>query len=254
MFHQIYSPIFIYIVPMALLKRTIGGLLYTSTRWRASKDCGLSYKATHAIMIRLRSLLTSSHEAKMSGTVEIDEAFIGKGSKVYNWSSISTRKQPIIGLVERETGKARLFLVEDRKLATIRKLVLDNVELGSTVYTDSWRGYNCLSEYYIHEVIDHSRREYVRGDVHTNTIENLWGRVKRNIRGAHIKISAKYVQEYINEACWKNNQKNKTSFELFNQILIRSFVSGSNLRQGKLKLLRVGKVSVVGSPCNLAAV
>lgn len=221
-----------------------------------TRQLSISYKSAHRAMILIRSTLGYEYSSKMKGIVEVDEAFIGKGSKTYNWSSISTHKQPIIGIFERDTKHARLFLVNDRKLATIRKLILDNVELGSTIYTDGWRGYNCLSEYYTHEKVEHSRKEYVRGAVHTNSIENLWRHMKRNIRGAHIKISDKYVQEYVNEACWKNNSKGKSQIQLFDEILVRTFSSAANKRiaQKKVKLLRGGKMSIVDPPSNLVAV
>lgn len=241
--------IFFIIFMLSAPKHSVSALQIT-------KQLSISYKTAHRIMLLIRSLLGSVHQSKMKGVIEVDEAFLGKGSKSYNWSSISTRKQPIIGIIERGTGKCRLFLVDDRKLSTIRKLILDNVEVGSIIYTDSWRGYNCLSEYYTHEIIDHSKREYVRGAVHTNTIENLWGRMKRNIRGAHIKISAKFVQQYIDEACWKNNSKGKSQIQLFDEILVRTFLPNANERiaKKKIKLLRGGKISVVDPPSDLIAV
>lgn len=189
----------------------------------ASARFGMTEKTAHRLMMIVRGLLHEHKEDKMSGVVEIDEAFLGKGSKLYNWSSISTRKQPIIGFVERKTKKVRLFLVKNRSAKTIQRLVFDNVAVGSTVYTDSWRGYTCLGEYYNHQSVDHSAREYVRDDVHTNTIENVWCHLKRNIRGAHIKISDKYVQHYINEACWRHNNKGVPTMKLFDKILKRSF-------------------------------
>ena len=113
-----------------------------------------------------------------------------------------------------------------------------------------------MTEYYTHQSVDHSKREYVRGNVHTNTIESLWGRLKRNIRGAHIKISAKYVQQYINEACWKHNSRGKTQIQLFDEILVRTLtpIRTNRVSQKKVKLLRGGKPPVIDSPSNLVAV
>lgn len=241
------SDIFYIIFRLSDPKRSISALAMT-------REIEISYKTAHRVMILIRSALGSVYQSKMKGVIEVDEAFIGKGSKFYNWSSISTRKQPIIGIVERDTKNARLFLVNDRKLSTIRKLVLDNVEVGSTVYTDSWRGYNCLSEYYTHETVNHTEREFVRGNVHTNNIESLWGRIKKNLRGVHIKISDKYVQEYMNEACWKNNSRGKSSIQLFDEILVRTFSDHRSLAQKKIKFIGRRKMSVVDPPCNLVAV
>lgn len=186
------------------------------------RDFGISYKSAHRLMMLLRSVLGQQTALKLKGTVEVDEAFFGKGSKMYNWSAISTRKQPIIGMLERETRKVRMFLVANRNSKTIHELIRNNVEEGSTVYTDSWRGYRNLSEYYKHDIVDHSNREYVRGEVHTNGIESVWSHMKRNIRGAHIKISDRYVHLYAMEACWRHNSRGKPPMQLFNDILLRT--------------------------------
>lgn len=180
-------------------------------------------------MMQVRKVLLDDGGQKMKGTVEVDEAFFGGGGKSYNWSSISTRKQPIIGMLERETKKVRLFLVEDRKVGTINKLIFENIELGSTVYTDSWRGYDDISDYYNHHTIDHSKREFVRGDVHTNGIESFWGGMKRNLRKAHIKITDAHVHLYANEAAWRHNSRGKEPIQLFNELLIRTMADKRNI-------------------------
>lgn len=177
----------------------------------------------HRLMMLIRECLLGGRVDKMKGIIEIDEAFLGKGNKSYNWSAISTRKQPIIGMIERDTKKCRLFLVPDRKADTLESLILNNVEPGSTIFTDSWKGYFGLSKYYTHEFVDHSKREFVRGNVHTNSIESIWRHMKRNIRGAHIKITERYVQQYINEACWRHNTRGESTMKLFSEILVRSF-------------------------------
>lgn len=219
------------------------------------RNVSVSYKTAHRILMTLRSILYDSMEGKFSGTVEVDEAFIGKGSKVYNWSAVCTRKQPIIGIVERESKRARLFLVDNRNAKTIEKLLLEHIEEGSTVYTDSWRGYAGLSEHYIHSSVDHSSGEYVRGNVHTNSIESVWGRFKRNIRRSHIKISAKYVQLYINEFCWKLNSPGKSQMQLFSELLERCFAPrDSAVTKSKVKLLHRRKVTGIDPPSDLMAV
>lgn len=188
-----------------------------------SKSIGISYKTAHKLMMAIRMVLYNNVDFKMKGVIEADEAFIGTGNTKYNWSGISTRKQPIIGLVERNTKQARLFLVPNRNSSTITKLIKNNVEDGSTIYTDSWRGYSKLNQYYNHEIINHNGREYVRGVVHTNTIENIWNHFKRGLRKTHIKITDKYVHLYLTEACWRYNSKGKLPMHLFNEVLIRTF-------------------------------
>lgn len=214
--HLPISLIFILIFVMATSKKN-------SSAVNISNIYGGSYKYIHLLMMRIRSVMVDDLNRKLKGHVEIDEMFVGKGSKVYNWSGMSTRKQPILGMIERDTKQAKVFLVNSRSKKTLRELILKNIEVDSTIYTDSWKGYEDLNIYYDHHMIDHTKREFVRGDIHTNTIENLWGGFKRNIRGAHIKISAKYVGLYMNELCWKNNHKNYTEMQKFDKLLKSTF-------------------------------
>lgn len=191
-----------------------------------ASQSGIAYKTAHRLSMLIRKVMFSRAKSKMAGIIEIDEAFIGGGSKWYNWSKISTRKQPIIGMIERGSGHIRIFLVENRSAATINKLIHDNIETGSTIYTDSWKGYAAIPKYYTHDSVDHSKREYVRGNVHTQNIESFWGTFKRNLRKTHIKISAKYVQLYVDEACWRRNNRGKSQMQLFDDALRRTFFSG----------------------------
>lgn len=185
----------------------------------------VTYKTAHKLMMLIRMTLFPKLDNKMKGIIEVDEAFLGKGSSFNNWGGICTKKQIIIGLRERETKQVRMYVVPNRSSKTIHKLIKDNVEFGSTIYTDSWRGYNGLSEKYIHETVDHSKKEFVRGDVHTNGIESAWSYLKRNIRKAHIKITDKYIQLYLNEAMWRHNSKDKSTMQLFSEILKSSSFS-----------------------------
>ena len=205
---------------------TLASKVTSTSNVRMARDLGLPRKSCHRTTMLIRKLLVRPFLAKMSGDIEIDEVFLGKGSKVWNWGAISTTKQPIIGILCRQTKEARLFLVQDRKASTINKLVTDNVLPGSTIYTDGWRGYIPLGKEYQHFSVDHSSREFVRGDAHTSNIDNLWGRIKRNLRKEHVKITEKYVQMYANEACFRHNSKGKKQMEVFDEILRLTFFSG----------------------------
>ncbi len=81
--------------------------------------------------------------------------------------------------------------------------------------TDEWCGYSGLSKLFSHEVIVHKNGEYVRGNVHTNTIEGFWSLFKRGIVGQYHQISVRYIQKYIDEFCFRyNNRKNPYIFDL----------------------------------------
>jgi transposase-like protein len=89
----------------------------------------------------------------------------------------------------------------------------------STVFTDEHVGYDGLErEGYSHKRIRHTAKVYVSGDVHTNTIEGFWSTVKRGIGGVYHNVSAKYLQTYLDEYCFRYNRRDQGNL-LFKRIL-----------------------------------
>ena len=73
--------------------------------------------------------------------------------------------------------------------------------------TDDHGGYRSMHEQYIHEVINHAV-EYVRGNIHTNSIENFWSLLKRTIKGTYVSVEPFHLDKYINEQTFRfNNRK-----------------------------------------------
>lgn len=213
----------------------------------------ISYKSAHRLLMLIRSLLCDFDDSKMSGEIEIDEAFFGSNTK-YDAIGITTRKKPVIGMKQREPRYVRLFLVNNRNARTINKLIEGNIEKGSLIYTDSWKGYDCIPSTYTHKSVDHSSGEYVRGKVHTNGIENFWRHFKRSLRGQNIKISDQYVQLYANEAAWRYNSISKSPIQLFNEILVRSMLCDSHHAKSLIKPFHRSQVPVVEAPLDFSAV
>ncbi len=94
------------------------------------------------------------------------------------------------------------------------------VKVGSKIYTDDWPGYMSLTERhgFEHEFINHSAKEYVRGDVHTNTIEALWSNVKRGIKGTCVWVSKKHLQTSLREFEYRHNLR-QTHYLMFDCLL-----------------------------------
>ena len=86
---------------------------------------------------------------------------------------------------------------------------------GATVSTDEWGGYNKVSEKFTHLIVTHGSGQYVDGVAHTNTLEGFWSLFKRGIIGQYHQISAKYLDKYVDEFCFRyNNRKNDRLWEL----------------------------------------
>lgn len=208
------SQLFFIIYQNSLNRKNISSVQY-------SYNIGVSQKTAWSILNKIRYSYYQD-EKKLSGIIEVDEAFVSKlprGTHPTNWGGISTRKAPIFGLIERG-GRVICLEIPNRKRDTIIEIIEKYVEKGSTIYTDGYAGYKILDKIgYKHNFVEHSTREYVRGDVHTNSIEGFWSHFKKSIRNAHHSISNKHIQAYINEAVFKYNNRHLSQMEKFNLIL-----------------------------------
>jgi hypothetical protein len=102
------------------------------------------------------------------------------------------------------------------------KYITDNVKEGSRVNTDEWVGYKKLHELFDHRVVKHKNNEYVDGDVYTNTLEGFWGLFKRGIKGIYHVMSAKHIQQYVDEFVFRYNTRNSSEYNRFNMVLVKS--------------------------------
>jgi transposase-like protein len=124
-----------------------------------------------------------------------------------------------MGLVERD-GKVRAGPIDDVTTATLKPLVIGNVEPGTVVSTDEWDGYNELTkEGYRHGSVKHSAKEYVNGIHHTNTIEGHWSLLKRAIRGTHVSVSSKHLWKYVAEFSYRRNFRS-SHHAMFNRLVV----------------------------------
>ncbi len=183
------------------------------------RQLGVTYKTAWRMAKQIRSLMTQGKDP-LSGTVEMDETYIGGRSRGKRGRG-ADKKTAVVGIAQRQ-GSVRVQKVDNVKSVTLMPMLRENVKLGSAVMTDEFPVYNRVSkDGYLHEVIQHAVKEYVRGDVHTNTIEGFWSQVKRSISGTHHAVSPKYLQLYLNEFVWRYNQRNSPR-PMFDLLLARA--------------------------------
>lgn len=133
------------------------------------------------------------------GPVEIDETYIGfePGTKVTRGVK---NKMKILSLVDRNTGRARSFVVDNTKLATLLPIIKENVAKEAVVLTDESNTYYSLKDHFSqHEHVRHSIGEYVYGPIHTNTIEGFFSVFKRGMRGVYQHASKRHLHRYMAE-------------------------------------------------------
>jgi transposase-like protein len=160
---------------------------------------------------RIRSALQTP-AALLAGIVEIDETYIGPRKPRHKGTSKrgrGTSKQMVVGAVQRK-GAISMQTANKADRKTLRQFILENVaDEAGFIYTDDNPAYGNLSdENTKHETVNHSHGEYVRGDVHTNSIEGGWSLFKRCIVGAYHKISVKHLDSYLDEFEFRFNNRN----------------------------------------------
>lgn len=144
-------------------------------------------------------------------------------------------KTPVFGMVQRD-GKVRTKVIKSGngnnvKTEDVMPIIKENVEANSEVFTDQAIIYRDLYLDYLHATVNHSI-EYVRGNVHTNSIENFWSLLKRSIKGTYVSVSPVHLQRYCEEQVFRFNQREGTDKERF--ITLLQSVSGKRLTYAEL--------------------
>ncbi len=178
-----------------------------------SKELGITQKSSWFLLHRLREAC-DIEASPMSGVVEVDETYIG--GKRENMSNSKRKelagrgtvgKAAVLGMRERG-GDVQAEVVDDTTAETLQGKVRENVEAGSTVYTDESKAYWSLDQTYDHGTVKHSVREFVNEMAHTNGIESIWAVLKRGYNGIYHQMSRKHLTRYINEFVFRLNQGN----------------------------------------------
>jgi hypothetical protein len=202
---------------------------------------GVTQKTAWFMDHRIRLAMKTGSFLKMSGEVEADETFIGglaknmHEKKKKHVGTGGAGKTAVMGILRRKgdagTSKVRAHVVENVDGATLQAEVRGSVEPGATLYTDAWAAYRGLAGEYQHEVINHAV-EYVRGEVHTNGIENFWSLLKRTIKGTYVSVEPFHLGRYLDEQAFRFNERDDVDGNRFRKVV--SSVAGKRLTYAEL--------------------
>ena len=176
------------------------------------RDLDITQKSAWHVGHRIRSMWNMAQQ--VSSPVEVDETYIG-GKEANKHESQKFRagrgavgKEIVIGLKSRETRQVAAHVVPTASAGMIRHLVKKHCDPQSQIYTDQNPSYAGLQERgYQVESVNHSVKEYVRDQAHTNGIESFWAMLKRGYYGTYHKMSPKHLQRYINEFAGRHNAR-----------------------------------------------
>ena len=180
------------------------------------RETGVTYKTAWRMFRQIRTLFNENFQ-HLTGEVEVDETYVG-GARHGKRGRGAEGKTKVLGAVQRN-GKVVAKVVADVKRHTLVPFMANKVDRSATLYTDEFPSYDHMARLgYKHLRICHHAKEYVRGDVHTNTIEGFWSLVKRGIDGVYHSVSPQYLQSYINEYSFRYNHR-KSETPMFHLML-----------------------------------
>ena len=211
--------------------------------YEVARALGVTQKTAWFMLHRLRLATQTGTFEKFSGKVEADETFIGglarnmhrdkRGKKIRGTGG--SGKAIVMGMLERGTiakhSKVRATVVPSNSCAELQAKIWQHVELGSELYTDALKSYRGLQSEYVHQVVDHAV-EYVRGNVHTNTIENFWSLLKRGLKGTYVSVEPFHLFRYLDEQSFRYNTRKTNDADRF--AIALASVSGRRLTYRQL--------------------
>ena len=230
--------------PRALLP----GFRFTSTEWRlicdaffiygtitdVARTCSTAYATSQKAVLFLRTVMALDVPLLLSGICEADETYIGGAwkNKAIHIRRQGTRrgrgtsKQAIFGIACRELKMVRTWLVPNTRREHLFPIITEHVERESTIYTDGAPVYRALPSLgYHHDWVDHDASEYVRGDVHTQTIDGFWGYLKNRLaKTGGIQKERAYL--FVGEHQWRYNFRGLSHEERTERLLQRITFGG----------------------------
>src|SRR4051794_4271338 len=174
------------------------------------RTLGVTYKTAWFMAHRIREAMRPTDSGQLGGegkTVEADETYVGGKAKNRAYAKTLPSHEAVVSLVERG-GKVRSRHVADVTATTLKPIVVKTIAKDTHFRTDQSPVYTGIGTGFTsHETVNHSIKEYVRGDAHTNTIEGYFSIFKRGIYGTYHHVSAEHLKRYLCEFDFRYNER-----------------------------------------------
>lgn len=184
------------------------------------RDLGVTQKTAWHLAHRIRETWDDHHV--LNSPIEVDETYVGglEKNKHANKKQKEGRgpvgKQAIVGMKSRATNVVKASVVEPVSATTLQRFVMASTQQGSTVYSDQNPGYIGLKRKgYQHQSVNHTVKEFVHYQAHTNGVESFWALMKRGYHGTYHQMSAKHLPRYVKEFTGRHNAR---SLDTINQM------------------------------------
>lgn len=220
-FHDTHLPLWKWFLAVYLIVEAKKGVSANQLK----RTLGVTYKTAWYLSHRIRAAMKEVDAQLLKGIVEADETFVG-GKTEGKGRGYTGNKAIVVEVIQRG-GDICLQVVGARDRETLHGFIRDNVAGDvEAIYTDEWRAYLGIADKDTkHETVNHSEKEYVRGDVHTNSMENVWSLLARSIIGAYHHVSTKHLDAYLDELEFRFN--NRENPHMFRDALCKLLVANS---------------------------
>ena len=193
--------------------------------YELARALGVTQKSAWHMLHRIRKAMEVTGDAPMGGqgkVVVTDETFVGgkvtnmhhkrlqkhkkevRPERVQQYNNVWGNKIAVQGILDKETREIRAKVVPNVRRKTLQKEILASVVWGSTMHTDSASVHSNLKEKFVHQTVNHAV-EYVRGEVTTNSLENFWSLLKRNLNGTYVAVEPFHLDRYLAEQVFRFN-------------------------------------------------
>jgi len=202
-FHKSDTPLRSWFHAIFLMSSTKTGI----SAKQLQRELGVTYKTAWRIFKQIRKLMSENIDS-LTGEVEVDETYFG-GKRPGKRGRGASGKTVVMGMVERN-GNAITKVVPDVKSKTLLPMIEAKVakEGKTVVFTDELPSYNRIERLgYAHEIVQHAAKQYVRGIAHVNTVEAIWGTIKRGISGVNHSVSPLHLQSYLDSYIYRYNHR-----------------------------------------------
>ncbi len=209
-FHDSHLPLWKWFLTIYMMAESKKGVSANQIR----RTIGVSYKTAWYLCHRIRAAMTKASPQPLNGTVEVDETFIGGKRKGCGRGRGPAKKTVVAGIVKRG-GDVRMSVIPNTTKMTLQRFIKAFADPATRcIITDEWPPYKGIADHDTkHETVNHHKKQWVHGDIHTNTMENVWSLLKRSIIGSYHKVSKKHLDAYLDELEWRyNNRRNPYLF------------------------------------------
>ncbi|OGX28489.1 MAG: hypothetical protein A3B78_00090 [Omnitrophica WOR_2 bacterium RIFCSPHIGHO2_02_FULL_67_20] len=181
---------------------------------QVSRMLGVTYKTAWFLCHRIRHAMNQGGLARMTGTIEVDETYVGGIARNAKRGRGAPKKTPVVALVQRN-GQVRTRVVESVSAKNLRSAMLENVRRDATIMTDEFSSYRGIGTVFKggHYRVNHSKGQYAQGFIHTNTVESFFALLKRGMVGTFHHVSRAHLQRYCDEFAFRWDTRKVTDTE-----------------------------------------